>query len=84
MQDPYPLAYMTHTQHSIRQAYTALILDTRTQKKDGTFPMKLRITFNRKQKYYLTGKDLTILEYERVLAKSPAKNTKTSAVSAVN
>ena len=35
-----------------------LILDTRSKKKTGKYPVKLRITFNRKSVYYPTGYDL--------------------------
>ena len=40
-------------------ATTAIVQDTRIQKKDGTYAIKLRITFNREQKYYVTGKHLS-------------------------
>jgi integrase/recombinase XerD len=36
-----------------------LLLDTRYPKKNGLFPVKIRITYNRKQKYYSLGKDLS-------------------------
>jgi len=35
-------------------AITSIILDQRRQKKDGTYPIKLRLTFNREQRYYKT------------------------------
>lgn len=40
-------------------ATTAIIHDTRIQKKDGTYAIKLRITCNREQKYFPLGKFLT-------------------------
>ena len=40
-------------------AKTATVLDTRKIKKDNTYPVKLRVTFERKQKYYPTPYDLT-------------------------
>lgn len=46
---------------------TATILDTRRIKKDGTYPIKLRITFGRKQQYYPTPYDLTSQEFEKVM-----------------
>ena len=32
--------------------YLALFLEKRTPLKDGTFPAKLRLTYNRERKYY--------------------------------
>ncbi|CAN5661265.1 site-specific integrase [soil metagenome] len=45
----------------------AIVLDTRRIKQEGTFPIKLRITFERKQKYYPTPYDLTEKEFDRVM-----------------
>jgi len=45
-------------------ATTAIIHDTRIQKKDGTYAIKLRITFNREQKYFPLGKFLTKEDWE--------------------
>lgn len=45
---------------------TAIILDTRRAKANNTYPVKLRLTFERKQKYYPTNIDLTIKEFERL------------------
>jgi len=39
---------------SKQSATTAILLDQRFPKRDGTYPVKLRITYNRKQKYYST------------------------------
>jgi len=41
-----------------------LLLDTRSKKKDDKFPLKLRIIFNRKVKYYATGYDMTEDEWK--------------------
>jgi integrase/recombinase XerD len=38
---------------------TTIILDTRRQKQDGTYPVKLRVTFRRQAKYFPCNKDLT-------------------------
>jgi integrase/recombinase XerD len=46
---------------------TAIILDTRRIKKDNTYPVKLRMTFERKQKYYSTPFDLSDKEFEKVM-----------------
>lgn len=40
-----------------------LILDNRAQKKSGTYPVKLRIIYKRKVKYYPTGYDMTEEEW---------------------
>jgi len=36
-----------------------MVLDTRREKANGVYPVKLRITFDRKQQYYTTPHDLT-------------------------
>lgn len=46
---------------------TATILDTRRIKKDGTFPIKLRINFDRKQQYYPTPYNLKAEEFKKVM-----------------
>ncbi len=59
-------------------AKTSTILDVRRQKKDGTFPVKVRVTFERKQKYYLTPYDLSKQVYEKVMfGKRLAEDEKT-------
>jgi integrase len=45
-------------------ATTAIVQDTRIQKKDGTYAIKLRITYNREQKYFPLGKFLTKEDWE--------------------
>ncbi len=52
----------------IIQPLTQLILDTRKIKSDGKYPVKIRVTYLRKQKYYSTGIDLTQEEYASVMA----------------
>lgn len=42
-----------------------LILDKRFAKKEGLFPVKLRITFRRESKYYPTGQDMTEEDFVR-------------------
>ena len=45
----------------------AIVLDTRRQKLDGTYPVRLRVTFQRERKYYSTKlPDLTPLEWEKL------------------
>ncbi|KAA6324799.1 Tyrosine recombinase XerC [termite gut metagenome] len=41
-----------------------LTLDTRREKKDGLFPVKIQVVQNGKQKYYSTGKSLSEDEWE--------------------
>ncbi len=45
----------------------ATILDTRRIKKDLNFPVKLRVTFEREQRYFLTPYDLTEQFYTKVM-----------------
>lgn len=55
---------------------TQIVLDQRTAKKGGTFPVKLRITFQRKQKYYALNKDLTPDEFSKVNSPKPRSEYK--------
>ncbi|MCD6012943.1 MAG: site-specific integrase [Flavipsychrobacter sp.] len=55
-----------------------LIQDIRRAKKDGNYPLKIRITFNRKQKYYPTSIDLTEDEWKSVQGDKTPKNLKES------
>ena len=48
-------------------AKTSIILDTRRKKQNGQYPVKLRITFERKQRYYTTPYDLTEKAYQKVI-----------------
>ncbi len=56
-------------------AKTATVLDKRRKKQDGTFPAKLRVTFERKQVYYSTPYDLTEKEFERVMFSKRLRGT---------
>ena len=51
----------------------SLILDTRRAKEGMKYPLKLRITYLRKQHYLLTGFDLTEAEYKEVTSERPKK-----------
>lgn len=42
-----------------------IVLDLRRPKKSGLFPVKVRVTLNRIQKYYPVGLDLAIEDFER-------------------
>lgn len=46
---------------------TLTTLDTRRVKQDGTYPIKLRITFERKQKYYTTPYSITEEQFEKLI-----------------
>ena len=47
---------------------TAIILETRVKNSDGTYPVKLRITYERKRKYYsLKGEHYKLNEFEDIV-----------------
>jgi len=51
---------------------TAIVLETRVTKKDETHPVKLRITFDRVQKYYtISKKSFTSTEFEKIFTPKP-------------
>jgi integrase/recombinase XerD len=54
----------------------AVVLDTRRPKTGGKYPAKLRATYNRKQKYYPLGIDLTKEEYANIQSRKPSKEMK--------
>ena len=43
-----------------------IVLDLRRPKNNGLFPVKVRVTLNRVQKYYSIGLDLTTSDFERI------------------
>lgn len=55
---------------------TGIVLDTRRAKKDGTYPVKLRLTYQRKQKYYPTKFSFTEDEFAKIMQLRPPKNFK--------
>ena len=57
-------------------ATTAVILDKRIQKNNGTYAVKLRITHNREQRYYPLNSHLAVEDWERTQAKNPKKEAK--------
>lgn len=59
--------YANQNIHIMALVKAATVLDTRRAKQDGSFPVKLRITFERKQQYYPTPYDITKTEFERVM-----------------
>jgi integrase len=48
---------------------TSLFHDTRRAKKNGKYPVKIRLTYNRRQKYFPTNYDLTEAEFGKLYAK---------------
>lgn len=53
-----------------------IILDTRREKKNKLYPAKLRVTFERKHRYYPTGKDLSEGDFERTYGAKPREEFK--------
>lgn len=50
---------------------SAIILDKRIKRKDNSYAIKLRLTYNREQKYYPLGKHLTPEAWEKLQDKNP-------------
>ena len=53
-----------------------IVLDLRRPKNNGLFPVKVRVTLNRVQKYYSIGLDLTTSDFERIQNGSVRKELK--------
>lgn len=45
---------------------TAIVLEKRFPRKDGSFPIKIRVTYNREQKYYATKLAATENEFKKI------------------
>ncbi|WP_299989295.1 site-specific integrase [uncultured Pontibacter sp.] len=56
--------------------HTSIIHDTRRPLKDGTYPVKLRITYNKKQKYYPTGIYMTTEDMGKMYGPKPRDHYK--------
>lgn len=54
--------------HSLHGISIAAILDTRRSNADGTFPVRIKVHFQKNKKYYTTGKNCTEKEWERMPA----------------
>ena len=50
----------------MKQAEVSIYIDDLRPKKDGKCSIKIRVSFNRKRKYFSTGIDLTVDEFEKV------------------
>ena len=57
-------------------ATTAIILDKRIKRKDDTYAVKLRITYNRTQQYYPLNIHLTAEDWEKVQQPNPRGESK--------
>jgi integrase len=53
------------------KAHTDIVLDTRRALKNGTYPVKLRLTFQRQRKYFLTSYSLSEEDYALVQSIKP-------------
>lgn len=51
--------------------YSAIFFDTRSMQKDETYPLKLRITHRRKQKYFRLKLSFTKEDYNKIMAPRP-------------
>jgi len=61
----------------------ASILDNRKENKNGTYPVKIRVTYKRVRKYYSTGRDLKIKDWES-LSTNKSRNWKETRESIEN
>ena len=52
------------------------ILDTRRQKQRGLYPIKVQVIYNRIQKYYATGKELSVTDWDRLRETKAARLSK--------
>ena len=59
-------------------AHQRTILDKRRPKKDGHFPVKVRVTYYKTQKYFSTGVDLTQEDFDRISNHSVRKDLRIS------
>lgn len=55
---------------------TSIYLDTRREKNDRTFPVQLRLTYQRKRKYYSIGYSLSKNDYDKTMNTKPRGNFK--------
>ena len=44
----------------------AVVLDKYKPKRNGLYPVRIRVTYHRQRQYYPTGKDLTLEQWERI------------------
>lgn len=56
--------------------YVKIVLDTRRKNEEGVYPIKLRVTHQRVQRYYLTGYKMSSAEFPELLKDAPPKRLK--------
>ena len=49
----------------------SIVLDTRRVLKSGLYPVKVRITYKRKQKYFRVNMEYTKRDFEKIMATRP-------------
>ncbi len=59
-------------------AHQKLILDKRRPKRSGLYPLKIRVTFQKSQRYYPVGLDMSEVDFERVNNNSVRRELQTS------
>jgi integrase/recombinase XerD len=50
----------------MNSAHTSIFLDTRRPLKDDTYPVRLRITFQRQRKYYTTKYSFSEADFRKI------------------
>ncbi|WP_187261832.1 phage integrase SAM-like domain-containing protein [Pontibacter beigongshangensis] len=65
----------------MKPAHTSIMLDTRRALKDGSYPVKLRITYERQRKYYPTPYSLTEEDFAKVCSEKPKAKYKELQIS---
>jgi len=60
----------------IPKANTKIVIDTRRALNDGTYPVKIRITFKRRQVYYPTPYSLTVFDFAEAMERTVSDEDK--------
>lgn len=60
----------------IDKASVSIVLDKRRQKNDKTYPVKLRVIFKGSPRYYSTGYDMTVEDFDKTMSKRPRGEAK--------
>jgi integrase/recombinase XerD len=59
-------------------AHQRTLLDKRRPKKEGQYPVKVRVTFERQQKYYPVGVDLSQEDFDKISNHSVRKDLRSA------